>query len=33
MGLSLSALRLMVANQSWCFDTVAGRWEVPSYSR
>ena len=21
----------MIATQSWCFDTVTGRWEVPSY--
>ncbi len=22
----------MIEIQSWCFDTVDGRWEVPSYS-
>src|ERR1039457_5680923 len=32
-GLPLFSFRLMLATQSWCFDTVTGRWEVPSYSR
>src|SRR5665213_3949447 len=31
--LPLFSFRLIVASQSWCFDTVTGRWEVPSYSR
>src|SRR5450755_2362238 len=31
-GLPLFSFRLMIATQSWCFDTVTGRWEVPSYS-
>ena len=32
-GLPLFSFRLMFASQSWRFDTVTGRWEVPSYSR
>jgi hypothetical protein len=31
-GLPLFSFRLMIATQSWCLDTITGRWEVPSYS-
>jgi len=31
-GLPLFSFRLKIATQSWCLDTVTGRWEVPSYS-
>ena len=32
MDFPLSVSRLMVRYESWCFDTVCGRWEVCSYS-
>jgi hypothetical protein len=32
MDFPFLSFRLMDATQSWCFDTVTGRWEVPSYS-
>ena len=32
VGFKIVGNRLMIAAQSWCFDTVDVRWEVPSYS-
>jgi hypothetical protein len=32
MDFPFLSFRLIPETQSWCFDTVTGRWEVPSYS-